>query len=76
MDPLVAPPRILAGKPHDQLLHLFGYQRSALGFGALRHQAWLTSQPCGRVSLSRDAAMQPQPGSVEVTDAVADPLAF
>jgi hypothetical protein len=22
VDPLVAPPRILAGKPHDQLLHL------------------------------------------------------
>lgn len=33
-----------------------------------------TSQPGGPVSLSRDAAVRLQPGSVEVTDAVADPL--
>jgi hypothetical protein len=32
-----------------------------------------TSQPCGPVNLSHDAAVQ-QPGSVEVTVAVADPL--
>jgi len=29
VDPLVAPSWVLAGKPHDQLLHLLGYRRSA-----------------------------------------------
>jgi hypothetical protein len=32
-DPLVAPPRILAGKSHDQLLYLVGHRRSSHGHG-------------------------------------------
>jgi hypothetical protein len=31
VDALVAPPRVLAGKPHDQLLHLVGDRRAAVG---------------------------------------------
>src|SRR5215218_10682064 len=35
VDPLVAPPRILASKPHDQLLRLVGYRRPSVGGGGV-----------------------------------------
>jgi hypothetical protein len=35
VDPLVAPPRILASKPHDQLLRLVGYRRPSMGGGGV-----------------------------------------
>jgi hypothetical protein len=46
--PLVAPPRIVAGKPHDQLLHLPGYRRPSAAGGrvgpAPGHQAPVPAQ--------------------------------
>jgi hypothetical protein len=48
VDPLVAPPRIVAGKPHDQLLHLPGYRRPSAAGGrvgpAPGHQAPVPAQ--------------------------------